>query len=72
MSRPLTETQHELLRLAALDCCDKEIASTLEMTYAGTRWHWKQIFEKLGCRTRAGAVARGLPISFFAPRRNAG
>lgn len=69
---PLSEREIEILRLTANDMTDKEIASSLEISFAGVRFYWRSIFKKLRCNTRACAVARAYQSWHLVSGKNAG
>ena len=54
----LTATQLEVLRLVSQGFANKQIATQLVITLGTAKWHVSQIFEKLGVRNRAQAIAR--------------
>ena len=54
--KPLTDTQRDILRRAANDECDKEIAVALGISIHTVRWHWDKICEKTGRRSRRAAA----------------
>jgi ATP/maltotriose-dependent transcriptional regulator MalT len=59
-SRPLSSRELEVLRLAAEGHSGPEIASCLTITPATVKTHFENIYEKLGVRDRAAAVAVAL------------
>jgi DNA-binding CsgD family transcriptional regulator len=54
--KPLSDTQVAILRFAAQDANDKEIAADLGLSIRTVRWHWQHIFRKTGHPTRVGAA----------------
>lgn len=54
--KPLTDTQRDILRRAANDECDKEIAADLGLSVRTVRWHWDCIRLKTGRRSRLAAA----------------
>ena len=54
----LTATQLEVLRLISQGFANKQIATRLVITLGTAKWHVSQIFEKLGVRNRAQAIAK--------------
>jgi PAS domain S-box-containing protein len=59
---PLTAREIEVLTLAARGCSGPEIARKLVVSPATVKTHFAHIYEKLGVRNRAAAVARGLQL----------
>lgn len=55
---PLTPRQVEVLRLVAEGCSDQAIASTLVISEHTVHRHVANIYARLGCSSRAAAVAR--------------
>jgi len=54
----LTPTQFEVLRLVVQGLGNQQIAAQLVITVGTAKWHVSQIFEKLGARNRAQAIAK--------------
>ena len=54
----LTATQLEVLRLVSQGLANQQIATQLVITLGTAKWHVSQIFEKLGVRNRAQAIAK--------------
>ncbi|WP_436299067.1 LuxR C-terminal-related transcriptional regulator [Variovorax paradoxus] len=54
----LTRTQLEVLRLVSQGLANQQIATQLVITLGTAKWHVSQIFEKLGVRNRAQAIAK--------------
>jgi DNA-binding CsgD family transcriptional regulator len=59
---PLTPRELEILDLAATGCTGPMIAAQLVVSAATVRTHFENIYEKLGVRDRAGAVARAMRL----------
>ncbi|SRR6266542_3129574 len=59
-SRPLTSRQVEILSLIASGECDKAIAHRFQITPRCVRFHVSASLSRLGCQTRARAVAIAL------------
>ena len=59
-SRPLSEREIEVLRLAAEGLSGPEIAERLVLGPATVKTHFEHVYEKLGVGDRAAAVARAL------------
>jgi len=53
----LTNRQLEVLRLMADGKCDKAIAGQLNITARCVRFHVSAALKRLGCETRAAAIA---------------
>lgn len=53
----LTEREHDVLELVAQGLTNREVARRLVVAPTTVRTHLEHIYEKLGVRTRAGAVA---------------
>jgi ATP/maltotriose-dependent transcriptional regulator MalT len=58
--RPLTPRERELLQLAAEGASGPDIAERLVVSAGTVKTHFRNIYEKLGVRDRAAAVAIGL------------
>jgi len=54
----LTLREHEVLRLIAEGYTNQEIANRLFVTVATVRWHIRQLYRKLGVRSRVQATVR--------------
>lgn len=54
----LSQTQVEILRLVALGCSNRDIASKLGITEGTTKWHLNQIYGKLNVHSRTQAIAQ--------------
>jgi DNA-binding CsgD family transcriptional regulator len=63
---PLTPREREVLQLAAEGLSGPNIAERLFVSPGTVKTHFKHIYEKLGVRDRAAAVARGLRLGFIA------
>ena len=62
---PLTPREREVLQLAAEGLSGPSIAERLFVSPGTVKSHFQNIYEKLGVRDRAGAVARGLRLAFI-------
>jgi len=66
----LTRQQLRVVQLAALDRDNGQIAADLGVSGATVRSHWRDVYRRLGVRTRAGAVGKLLgstPSVEFSP-----
>jgi len=63
----LTRRELEVLRLVAEGCTDREIAQTLVVSPRTVEMHVANCLGKLGCRSRAEAVRRGIELQLFVP-----
>ncbi len=61
----LTPREQEVLRLVAHGFTARRIAQRLSLSPSTIRTHVEHIRDKLGCRTRAEAVARALALGLF-------
>jgi DNA-binding NarL/FixJ family response regulator len=59
----LTPRELQVLRLAAGGSSGPEIAAELVLSPATVKTHFANIYEKLGVRNRAGAVAKAMQLS---------
>jgi two-component system nitrate/nitrite response regulator NarL len=59
-ARPLTPRETEVLRLAADGLSGPGIAERLVLSPSTVRTHFEHIYDKLGVRDRAAAVAHAL------------
>jgi DNA-binding CsgD family transcriptional regulator len=62
---PLTPREREILQLAAEGLSGPNIAERLVVSPGTVKTHFQNIYEKLGVRDRAAAVARGLRLAFI-------
>jgi DNA-binding CsgD family transcriptional regulator len=62
---PLTPREREILQLAAEGLSGPSIAERLFVSPGTVKTHFRNIYEKLGVRDRAAAVARGLRLAFI-------
>jgi DNA-binding CsgD family transcriptional regulator len=62
---PLTPREEEVLQLAAEGLSGPNIAERLFLSPGTVKTHFQNIYDKLGVRDRAAAVARGLRIGFI-------
>lgn len=67
LSTVLTDREREVLALAAEGLTNKQISARLCISAATVRTHLEHIYDKLGVRTRAGAV--GCAPDLLAARR---
>ncbi len=65
---PLSDREHEVLRLLATDLPGPEIASQLFVSLNTLRTHTKNIFAKLGVNSRRAAVTRAEELGLLGPR----
>jgi DNA-binding CsgD family transcriptional regulator len=63
---PLTPRESEVLQLAAEGLSGPDISARLFVSQGTVKSHFQNIYDKLGVRDRAGAVARGLRLGFIA------
>lgn len=54
---PLTDREHQQLRLLPMDLTQREIAAELSISYNTVKTNSRSIYQKLGARSRAEAVA---------------
>ena len=59
---PLTAREIEVLTLAARGCAGPEIARQLVVSPSTVKTHFSHIYEKLGVKNRAAAVARAMQL----------
>lgn len=57
--QPLTEREHEILRLVAEGCSNAEIAARLSIKEPTVKSHLWRLYRKIGVRSRTAAVAWG-------------
>jgi DNA-binding NarL/FixJ family response regulator len=62
---PLTPRELEILQLAAHGLSGPRIAEELVLSPATVRTHFENLYEKLGVRDRAGAVASGMRLGLI-------
>jgi DNA-binding CsgD family transcriptional regulator len=62
---PLTPRERQVLQLAAEGASGPNIAERLFVSPGTVKTHFRNIYEKLGARDRAAAVARGLRLGFI-------
>jgi LuxR family maltose regulon positive regulatory protein len=64
LAEPLTEREHEILRLIAAGLSNREIAAELVLALGTVKWYINQIFSKMhvSSRTQAAARARELAL----------
>jgi DNA-binding CsgD family transcriptional regulator len=60
-ARELSPRQRQIVGLIALGLSDKEIGAQLNLSPHTVRTYLDRLFQNLGCRTRAQAVALWLP-----------
>ena len=58
--KPLTSRQSQICALVAAGLLDKQIADLLAISESTVGFHLKEIFNRLGVRCRAAAVAKFL------------
>ena len=61
----LTLREHEVLRLIAEGYTNQEIANRLFVTVATVRWHIRQLYRKLGVRSRVQATVRARELDLI-------
>ncbi len=61
--RTLSPRQEQIIRLVALGMSDKEIGAHLAISRHTVRTYLDRVYQQLGCRTRARAVALWLASS---------
>lgn len=66
--RPLTPREREVLLWAAENKSDTDIGHILGVTPATVRFHWKNIFAKLGVNGRLPAVIRAIQLRLVVPQ----
>lgn len=62
----LTMREHEVLQLIADGCSNGEIADRLFVTVSTVKWHIKQLYGKLGVRSRVQAIIRAREMNLIA------
>lgn len=68
MARPVTPREREVLLWAAENKTDADISRTLNISAATVRFHWKNIFSKLGVNGRLPAVLRAIQLRLVTPQ----
>lgn len=63
----LTDREHEVLRLLAEGCSNREVAARLVISSRTAEHHVQHIYEKIGLSTRAGAVMWALQRDLLVP-----
>lgn len=66
---PITAKERDILSWAAEGKTDEEIALLLRLSVHTVRWHWKNIFEKLGVRGRVNCITKSLLMGIIEPIR---
>ena len=66
--RPLTPREREVLLWGAENKSDTEIGIILNVTPATVRFHWKNIFAKLGVNGRLPAVIKAIQLKLVIPQ----
>lgn len=61
----LTLREHEILRLITEGMNNQEIANKLFVTVATVRWHIRQLYRKLGVRSRVQAIVRARELDLI-------
>lgn len=64
----LTLREHEVLQFLVDGLSNREIAANLFITEATVKWHIKQIYRKLGVRSRVQAIVRARELDLIATR----
>ena len=62
----LTLREHEVMRLIVEGKSNQEIANKLFVTVATVRWHIRQLYKKLGVRSRVQAIVRARELDLIA------
>lgn len=65
LAEPLTEREHEVLRLIAAGATNQDIATTLVVTVGTVKTHLNHILGKLEARNRTEAVARARALGIL-------
>ncbi len=63
----LTSMEREILRLVAREMTNKEIALELAVSQRTVEYHLTSVLQKLGVKTRIGAVAKGYELALLGP-----
>lgn len=61
----LTLREHDVIRLIVEGRSNQEIASKLFVTVATVRWHIRQLYKKLGVRSRVQAIVRARELDLI-------
>jgi LuxR family transcriptional regulator, maltose regulon positive regulatory protein len=61
----LKAREMEILELAADERSNREIAARLALSENTVKWHWQQIFARLGVRRRGMAVRRARELGLL-------
>jgi LuxR family maltose regulon positive regulatory protein len=64
-SGPLTRTEIEILEMANAGLMNREIGQRMGMTEGSVKWYLQQIFNKIGIRRRAGALAHARSLGLL-------
>lgn len=62
---PLTDREHEVLRLAARGMANKQIGASLDLSVRTVESHLNRVFRKLGVGSRTEAILHGLRRQWF-------
>lgn len=63
----LTSMEREILRLVAREMTNKEISLELAVSQRTVEYHLTSVIQKLGVKTRIGAVAKGYELGLLGP-----
>jgi predicted ATPase/DNA-binding CsgD family transcriptional regulator len=63
---PLTNRELEILSLISKGCSNQEIAQELFLTHGTIKWYNRQIFSKLGVKSRTKAAAKAEELNLLA------
>jgi LuxR family transcriptional regulator, maltose regulon positive regulatory protein len=66
-SEPLSEREHEILRLFSEQLRHLEIAKRLLLSLHTVKWYTCQIYRKLGAKNRREAIERARELGLLAP-----
>jgi DNA-binding CsgD family transcriptional regulator len=64
----LNAREYEILNWAAEGKTDSEIASIINLSTPTVRYHWNNIFKKLGVNSRVFAVSKAVQLQLITPR----
>ena len=64
----LTLREQEVLRCLIDGCSNREIANQLVITLGTVKWYIRQIYRKLGVRSRVQAIVRARELDLVSPR----